>query len=196
MEEKLEKLYKECIEELNSIGINMKDTKAVGEIDITLSKRKTKRYGCCKQENPDKKFKTVQRIGYRTVIKYEKFNMHHIEISKWVMELDDKVIKNTIIHELIHCIPLCNNHGENFKKYAEYINKKLGYKIKRLGNPEIDYAESNLTYERYETPKYKLQCKKCGQEIYRQRFNIRKIKQYRCGKCGGELSIIQINVNK
>ena len=29
-------------------------------------------------------------------------------------------IKNTIMHEIIHCFPYCNNHGSEFKKYAKY----------------------------------------------------------------------------
>ena len=53
MKEKLNKLYEECIEELNSININLEE-ESIGKINIDFSKRKTKRYGCCKQEEPDK----------------------------------------------------------------------------------------------------------------------------------------------
>ncbi len=48
------------------------------------------------------------------------------------MQLDKNIIKNTIMHELIHCMPYCNNHGAEFKKYARYINEKLGYNISRV----------------------------------------------------------------
>ena len=101
MEQKLNKLYLECIEELNNIGIDILNEQHYGKIDVTLSKRNNKRYGCCKQEEPDINYKTVTKIGRRKVIRYERFNKHHIEISKWVMELDDTIIKNTILHELI-----------------------------------------------------------------------------------------------
>ena len=141
MEEKLNKLYKESIEELKKIGIDVLDSKKIGEINIKISKRNNKRYGCCKQENPDKAYKTVMRRGYKRIIRYEKFSNHHIEISPWVMELDGEIIKNTIIHELIHCMPYCNNHGEQFKKYAKYINEKLGYNISRVGNKKEDYLK-------------------------------------------------------
>lgn len=197
MEEKLTKLYDECIEELKKIGIDMQNEENIGKIDISLSKRKTKRYGCCKQENPDRKYKIITKVGFKRIVKYEKFSNHHIEVSKWVMQLDDNVIKNTIMHELIHCIPLCNNHGTEFKKYAKYINKKLGYNIQRVGNPKEDYEKSNLKYEeKVEQANYELECEKCGQQIFRQRFNVNKIKQYRCGKCGGKLKIIKANVEK
>ena len=40
LEEKLNRLYKECINDLKSIGIDIKDVKYdVGEIDIGISKR-------------------------------------------------------------------------------------------------------------------------------------------------------------
>lgn len=190
MEEKLQKLYTECIEELKSIGIDLENNKDIGEIDIAIAKRDTKRYGCCKQENPDYKYKIVEKRGQKRNIRYEKFYNHHIEISKWVMNLNDKIIKNTILHEIIHCIPLCNNHGQKFKKYAMYINQKLGYEIKRVGNPKEDYEKSNKKYPEEQTNyKYKIKCKQCGQEIYRQRFNQNLIKKYRCGKCGGKLQL-------
>lgn len=87
------------------------------------------------------------------------------------MNLNDDIIKNTIIHELIHCIPNCNNHGADFKKYAKVINQELGYKISRLGNKEEDYKKSNIKfYEEKIKYKYKIICEKCGQIYYRQRL--------------------------
>lgn len=186
MEEKLQKLYLECIEELKSININL-DEGIIGKIDIAFSKRKTKRYGCCKQEDPDK----TTAYRKRRIIHYRKYNKHHIEISKWLMDLNDDIIKNTIIHEIIHCMPDCNNHGSEFKKYSKLINEKLGYNISRLGNKQEDYEKSNLEFEQ-EMPKYKyiIVCEKCGLIYYRQRMVKNFTKKYRCGKCKGKLSII------
>ena len=39
MEEKLEKLYKECIDELEKIDIHILDEKTYGKIDINLSNK-------------------------------------------------------------------------------------------------------------------------------------------------------------
>ena len=97
----IQELYNQCINELKNIGINLTDKNKIGKIEISISNRNNKRYGCCKQEEPDINYKTVTKIGRRKVIRYERFNKHHIEISKWVMELDDTIIKNTILHELI-----------------------------------------------------------------------------------------------
>ena len=192
MNEKLLRLYIECIKELESIGIDIIDRKNIGKIDIQISNRAAKRYGCCKQENPDKNYKTVKKYRNRRVITYQKFKNHHIYISKWVLELDDKIIKNTIIHELIHCIPYCNNQGEAFKKYAKYINEKLGYNISRLGNKEDDYKKSNIEYKEKESYNYIIICEKCGQTIYRKRLSQNFIKKYRCGICKSKFKVEKI----
>jgi len=193
MEEKLCALYNQCLNELSSIGIDMNNKDLIGTVDIKISKRASKRYGCCKQEYPDKKYKIIQKRRYRRTIKYEKFQIHHIEISSWVMELNDNIIKNTIMHELIHCIPFCNNHGKEFKRYANYINQKLGYNITTKGDVKADYEKSQLQYEDNNNYKYKIVCQNCGQVIYRKRFNPNLIKKYQCGKCKGKLRLLEIN---
>ena len=192
MEQKLEKLYYECICELDTIGIYMRDKNIIGEIDIKISKRNNQRYGCCKQEKPDLYSKYIERIGNKRIVRYQKFQIHHIEISPWVMELEDNIIKNTIIHEMIHCIPNCNNHGKEFKKYASYINSKLGYDISRVGNKQADFKTSKLEYKEEESYNYKIECKKCGQEFYRKRLDKNFTMKYRCGNCRGKFIVIEL----
>ena len=184
MEEKLQKLYKECILELKSININVEEND-IGKIDINLAKRKCKRYGCCKQEEPDKSSKEIKKVGRKKIVKYNIFKIHHIEISKWVMELDEKIIKNTIIHEIIHCMPYCNDHGKQFKEYKNIINIKLGYNITRVGNREKDYKKSNVEFKDDTRYRYKIICTKCGQTFLRQRIKRNFKNKYRCGICGG-----------
>lgn len=190
-EEKLNRLYNECICELNSIGINILDNEKIGTIDIKLSNRNNKRYGCCKQDMPDKNSKYITKVGRKRYIHYAKYLKHHIEVSPWVMELNDKIIKNTIMHEIIHCFPLCDNHGTDFKKYAKYINLNLDYDIKTLGNKKEDYNKSNIEYEEKNTYNYVIQCQKCGLIIHRKRLKKDLEKNYRCGKCGGKLKVIE-----
>ena len=189
MEQKLNRLFLECVDELAKIGIDILNEKEYGEISISILKRNNKRYGCCKQEDPDKNYKTITKIGRRKLIRYEKFNKHKIEISKWVMELEDNIIKNTIMHELIHCMPYCNNHGSEFKKYANLINNNYGYGISRLGNKKNDYEKSNIEYSEKVNYKYRVACKGCNQVFYRQRLNKNFTRKYRCGKCGSTFKI-------
>ena len=187
-EELLQKVYKECISELNKIGINFEGK----EIKIVLSKRNNKRYGCCKPEIPDEQYKIVKRNGFKCIVKFENYKKYTIEISRWVLDLKENIIKNTIIHELIHCLPYCNNHGENFKNYANLINTKLGYNISRAGNKKEDFKDSNLEYIEKEEYRYKIQCKKCDKIFYRKRLQKNFIKKYRCSKCLGKLDILEI----
>ena len=79
------------------VGIDILNEKYYGKIDVSISKRNNKRYGCCRQEEPDKRYKAITKRGRKKIIRYERFNRHHIEISKWVLELEDNIIKNTII---------------------------------------------------------------------------------------------------
>ena len=189
MEEKLKQLYEQSKEELQSIGIDILKLD-IGEIDICISKRNNKRYGCCKQEKPVKTTKYYEKIGRKKFLRYAKFEKHTIEISKWVLELEDKIIKNTILHEIIHCFPYCNNHGSEFKKYAKFINEKLGYDISRLGNKREDYLKSGVTYNEVVKYKYKIICENCGQTFYRQRVIRNLTQKYRCGKCAGKFVVM------
>ena len=189
MEQKLNKLFSECINELNKIGIDILNEKQYGKIEISISKRNNKRYGCCKQDEPDRNYKIITKYGRRKIIRYEKFNKHNIEISKWVLELEDNIIKNTIMHELIHCMPYCNNHGAEFKKYANLINMNYGYDISRVGNKKKDFEKSNVEFKETEKYNYKIVCKGCKQEFYRQRLSKNFVRKYRCAKCGSTFDI-------
>ncbi len=188
MEETLQELFKECKGELQSIGIDLEDKK-IGKIDIHLSKRNNKRYGCCKQENPVYTTKRIEIRGHKKTIRYDRYLNHHIEISPWVMLLEKNIIKNTIMHEMIHCLPYCNNHGVEFKRYAHEINKKLGYTISRVGNKEEDFKKSNISFKQKETYHYKILCEKCKQTFYRKRISKEFTRKYRCGTCGGKFII-------
>ena len=184
--EEIKKLFEICKQELISIGIDCeKDCK----IDINISKRNNKRYGCCIPEIPDKSTKYYIYIKRKRFIKFVRYKRYHIEISPWVMDLDDEIIKNTIIHELIHCLPECDNHGKEFKKYADLVNTNLGYNISRLGNKAKDYEKSNKQFVEQNVYNYKIECKRCGQTFYRKRLNKGFEKKYLCGKCKGKFII-------
>lgn len=169
IQEKLSKFYKECIEELKFINIDVQKNKI---IEIKINNRSKKRYGCCKQIAKQK---------------------YIIEISEWVMDLNEDTIKNTIMHELIHCMPKCNNHGEYFKNYASGINEKLGYNISRTGNKERDFKDSNLKYtEKPINFNYKIVCENCNYSFSRQRVRKNFTRKYRCGKCGGKFKVFKL----
>ena len=69
MKDKLNKLYDECKEELNSIGIDINNESKFGKIDIKIADRQCKRYGCCKQAKPDEKTKYIEKIRRKKYLK-------------------------------------------------------------------------------------------------------------------------------
>ena len=115
-----------------------------------------------------------------------------INISESLLKDDvsDQLALNTIMHELLHTVGGCFNHNGKWKVYAEMVNNKLPqYDIRRVAKP----SDTNVIFERkMPVYKYVLRCKKCGQEIKRQKMSkvITNFKRYRCGKCGGRLDRI------
>lgn len=191
MNVKLKNAYNECLEEMKKIGLDFEDRNKIGEITIGVKKRTHSKYGMVRHSNPDKSTKYFDKGKY----KFAKYNLHEITISDWVFELDNEVLKNTIIHELVHCFPGCANHGEGFKKVAMYIGSRTKYDIKRTGNIEEDFKKSNKEYvpnQKKESYKYKLTCLNCNTESFRKRFNKKDIGYYKCSYCNGKLKVEDI----
>ena len=106
-----------------------------------------------------------------------------IELSSKLYDAPELSCRQTLAHELIHTCDGCMNHGELFKKYADKMNRKYGYNIRRTNSAEEMGVESSN-----ENAKYIVVCKKCGNEIRRTRQSplTKNPSRYRC-KCGGEL---------
>ena len=110
-----------------------------------------------------------------------------ISISTDLIEPDSvEGLKNTLMHEILHTIKGCMNHGTNWKQWADLVNSQLGYDVKRTNSAE----ELNVNREpRTRQIRYKLECTCCGGTVCREKMT-RAIKYphlYKCGKCGGEL---------
>lgn len=102
---------------------------------------------------------------------------------------NNKGIKDTILHELIHTIEGCFNHGEKFHHYANMLNRKYGYDIDRTGSMESICSKEKfeeLKEQRENTSKYKITCKGCG-HVYlqsrRSKFIDRQGIGYICTVC-------------
>lgn len=107
---------------------------------------------------------------------------------------DENVAKirfqSTIIHELIHTIPGCMNHGKRFKRICYLVNKKYPqYKLQTSTGVE----DLGIQLEE-PIPKYKIICKCCGKEYLYQRKPKLAIDMYKCSKCGkSDLELVNIN---
>ena len=101
------------------------------------------------------------------------------------------LLKNTVIHELLHTAKGCFKHTGKWKLLAEEVNRNFPkYNIRRTFNRE---EIANLTDIKKPEYRYILKCKSCGLEIMRQRKTqaVTNYKNYRCGKCGGNLERIK-----
>ncbi len=181
-EERITRLMKEAEKELRAIGIRP----STRILEISENRRAKKRLGCCK----------LVKKGFRQTFR--------IEISTVLAQVDDKALKQTILHELLHTCPGCFNHGEKWKKLAEQVNQAYGYRIKRLSSEEelgiagpaaAPGSRAGNSAERARPNyKYRIRCTGCGTASYRMKRSrvVEHPEQYRCAKCGGALKVDQI----
>lgn len=168
----LNKLYRECIKELDSI-----DIKYGNIVSVIVNTRAKKRWGQCK---------IIRNANSWNDRKYE------ISVSSRLLadNVPDMGTKETIIHEILHSCYGSNNHGPEWKNNVNVVNYKLGYNIKRKSTSEDKGIVISETVQEYN---YVFKCNKCGQLIRR----IRKCKfiehpeLYHCGLCGGRFDKIK-----
>ena len=157
-------IYENCKQKLDDLSIRTGVIKCV-----KVNSRAKKRWGRCIRVNS---------------IYYD--NMFEIEISSRLLEdnVSDKATETTMLHELIHTCPGCMNHGAEWKRIANRVNRAYGYNIKRITSEEEKGVES-IDVKRI--AKHKFVCEKCGKEVYRQReSNFTKCYwKYCCATCNG-----------
>jgi hypothetical protein len=135
----LDECLEECMLELDALRI------AYGKIKkISVNPRLSATLGFCKQ------------------VKGEK-NTFVIEIAPYLVDenLDKNVLKEIIIHELLHSCPNCMDHGERWQRLAKMVNDEYPqYHVHTAIHPE--------EHDRYfptKKHKYVLACEKCGFEL-------------------------------
>ena len=116
------------------------------------------------------------------------FGMFEITISAKLLgdDVDDQFVKDTIVHELLHTIDGCMNHGKKWKYYAQLINQRCpGYCIKS----RTAATEKGIAMEY----RYMMRCIGCNAQIGRHRRShfVDHPERYRCSKCGGKFERIK-----
>lgn len=122
-------------------------------------------------------------------IKYISEGTYSLKVSNVFEEIaDEEVMKirliSCMLHELVHTLPKCFNHGKYFKKACAVINTKFpGYNLQRA----TSMSEYNIVNEP-KPIKYIMSCGHCGATWnYRRKPNITNMKvmnaSYRCA-CG------------
>lgn len=118
---------------------------------------------------------------------YKGETIYVIELSRRALELGEDALMDTLCHEVLHSCDGCMNHGEQWKKYAEIMNRKYGYDIKRCADTEKNGLEKRTVKKNY-----CLQCVKCGEKHYFARYSkrVENPQDCACGYCGGDLKRI------
>ena len=138
--------------------------------EIIINTRASRRFGLCikKKNGPG--------------LKYD----YLIEINHKLLEVEEKYAMETMVHETLHTVEGCMNHGPKWKGNAAVMNRKFGYNIKRTSS----YSERGL-----EQPigKYQVQCTNCKQVFFKNRMSnlIKNPKRYICScKAKGTLEVV------
>lgn len=122
----------------------------IGKIaDIKINTRAKKRWGLCSYTS----------------------NGFIIEISSTLLQDDvsREALMDTLMHEVLHTVDGCMNHGKQWKHYANLINLKYGLNIKTTTSAAEKKIEENDSYN------YIIACPKCG-------YQWKYIRMSRCVK--------------
>ena len=94
----------------------------------------------------------------------------------------EEVVIRVVLHEFLHTVRGCFNHGKAWKHYAQLIKERFGFDITRTASYDMyDVAEEYIDY------KYKVVCNTCGATSYYKRAcTIVNEQQCICRKCHGE----------
>ena len=173
----LQKEFSNCINMMDKLNIDYGNI-----VEVKVNTRAKRRWGQCGHNI----------VGRESTGK--PIYVYKINISSLL--LDEKVpveaLYDTIIHEILHTCPGCFNHGYEWKKRADVVNKELGYDIKRCSSAEEKGIDDSIIKD-YHKPKYIVRCKKCGREVGKARkcSMVDHPEFWVCGKCGGTFERIK-----
>lgn len=111
-----------------------------------------------------------------------------INISNYLRGADEKIVMNTVIHELLHALPICrySGHTGNWRALARLVSSKTDYNIDTYADDEnSDAYFSNRSVGR---SYYLVTCKNCGRKsVYYKRARIvNDSSTFSCRKCGAK----------
>ena len=160
LQSKLNTIYNEAVEMVLAANIPLEPEKIT---NISLNTRAKKRWGQCRRL-PNGNFE--------------------ININADLVSQSEDGTLNTVIHELLHTVNGCLNHGRQWQVYANRINNAYGINVKRISTSEEKGVERVIVKPEY---KYILKCEYCDQIVRRQKKSkiVEHPEHFSCGLCGG-----------
>lgn len=121
--------------------------------------------------------------------------VYHLEANPTFLKVaSSQHVHDMIMHECIHCVEGCFNHGAKWKSIAAKVMKKYPqYSITRCTDDE----EYNKAYEDSSQYKFEIICEGCGKSNGKYKNCSKSIKsisahedRYRCGHCGSKKLVV------
>lgn len=181
----LQKLFTECINELEVIDIPFSEN----IVRVTANNRLSSTYGKCKRvRNNNGTFD------------------YQIEIASFLLNdsLPDKVIRSTIMHEIVHTCDGCFDHGKLFHKYGALISDCYDVEITTyVSNERMRIVEKAGVIHKRKQPKndsWKFKCVGCG-NVWQYSRKPKFVKSYEpttmiiqgchCPYCKGKIQMLK-----
>ena len=121
-------------------------------------------------------------------------NPHYtISLTEHMTHISRRAVENTVIHELLHTIDGCMNHGPLWKSYAGHVEHDFGYHIMRVNGDKSPEDVSYLRGLRAAKSKghfiYIIKCPECGTEWRYDRLApvVKDPSHYSCRRCHRKL---------
>lgn len=169
---RLYNLYEEVMENAQALGYWKEPT-----VPPLFTRKCTRSFGSCF----DKEVNGVAEIA--------------IVLNEMLLDYSDDQIRAVIVHEVAHAICLKHNHDNVWKRTANTLGKKWGYKVERhCKDSELNEAIFKLKDER-RPYKYELYCPVCGKTYKYRRMceAVRHPDKYWCRKDKVSLRSRKIN---
>ncbi len=151
-----------CINEVRDAGI-----KPGNIVSWVINSRAKKRWGMCTKK-PDGT--CIIQIAEQLIVDER---------------VSEQACKETMIHEILHSCEGCKGHTGLWLEYANIMNKKYGYNIKRTTSGTEKGVEDYTATKRL-AYKYCFICETCGQRIWKKKKCkfTKYYRNYTCGRCG------------
>lgn len=134
--------------------------------------------------------KRIIKVGQINTNKKSQLGVTYLIGEKIYIGIEKRVTRKhyrIIAHELVHTLPMCMNHGRNFKYWANYINNKIpDYMISTHIDCNNHILDKNIGF------KYMCTCTACGNVdgYFRKTPAVENPLDFICGVCKAEDSLV------
>ena len=161
----MEKVTQRELEEMLTKAKSLLDTSNIKYGTVTklsINSRAKSRFGQCRKRN----------------------GLYEIEVSNFAL-VDRVKTFNTLVHELLHTVNGCMNHGSGWQNLASRVNREHGLNITTRST-----ASEEQKAEKKKMAKYVIHCTACDMDGYAFRKSkvVTHTESFKC-KCGGSLKV-------